>query len=53
LSVSILLALGGGLAWFVLNQWLSLVDRARCDVLGLKVTHTAKGELRDGPANLC
>ena len=53
LSVSILLALGGGLAWFVLNQWLGFVERSRRDVLGLKVTHTAKGELRDGPANLC
>ena len=47
LSISILLALGGGLAWFVLDQWLRLVDRARSDVLGLEVTYPAKGELRD------
>ena len=35
LSVAVLLALGGGLAWFVLNQWLIIVDGARSDVLGL------------------
>ncbi len=43
LSISILLALGGGLAWFVLNQWLSLVDGARSDVLGLNANHPTKG----------
>jgi hypothetical protein len=48
LSISVLLALGGGLAWFVLNQWLSLVDGARNDVLGLKVHYPTKGETRDG-----
>ena len=48
LSVSILLALGGGLAWFVLNQWLSLVDGARSDVLGLNASHHTQGETRDG-----
>ncbi len=53
LAISILLALGGGLAWFLLDQWLRLVDRARSDVLGLKVTHPAKGELRNGPVNDC
>ena len=47
LSISILLALGGGLAWFVLNQWLSLVDGARSDVLGLSITTPPKGETRD------
>ena len=41
LSISILLALGGGLAWLVLNQWLSLVSGARRDVLGLNASrHT-------------
>ena len=44
LSVSILLALGGGLAWFVLNQWLGFVDAARRDALGLTVHDPAKGE---------
>ncbi len=48
LSISILLALGGGLAWFVLNQWLSLVDGARRDVLGLSLNHPTKGETRNG-----
>ncbi len=48
LSISILLALGGGLAWFVLTQWLSLVDGARSDVLGLNVSYPTKGEARDG-----
>ena len=43
-SISILLALGGGLAWLVLNQWLSLVDGARSDVLGLNLDYSAKGE---------
>ncbi len=37
LSVSFLLALGGGLAWFVLNQWVRLVYGARNAVLGLNV----------------
>lgn len=43
-SISILLALGGGLAWLVLNQWLSLVDGARSDVLGLNLDYSGKGE---------
>ncbi len=47
LSISILLALGGGLAWLVLNQWLSLVSGARRDVLGLNLDYSAKGETRD------
>ncbi len=47
LSVSLLLALGGGLAWFVLNQWLRLVDGARNAVLGLNVSHTQNGETRN------
>ncbi len=48
LSISILLALGGGLAWFVLNQWLSLIDGARSDVLGLSVRQPTNGEPQDG-----
>lgn len=47
LSVSMLLALGGGLAWFVLNQWLRLVDGARSDVLGLDGNYPSNGETRD------
>lgn len=35
LSVSLLLSLAGGLAWFVLTQWLTLVSGDRRDVLGL------------------
>ena len=35
LSVAILLALFGGLVWFVLTQWLTLVASARQEVLGL------------------
>ena len=34
LSVAILLALAGGLAWFVLSQWLALVSGARRELLG-------------------
>ena len=48
LSISILLALGGGLAWLVFKQWLSLVDGARSDVLGLNFSNLTKGETRDG-----
>lgn len=40
LSVSILLSLAGGLTWFVLTQWLTLVSVAHRDVLGLG--HTIK-----------
>ena len=43
MSIAVLLALGGGLAWFVLSQWLSLVDGARSDVLGLNANHPTKG----------
>lgn len=35
LSVSILLALVGGLAWFILSQWLALVTGARSELLAL------------------
>ena len=37
LSVAILLALPGGLAWFVLSQWVALVSGARREVLGLSL----------------
>ncbi len=40
LSVSMVLALAGGLAWFVLTQWLTLVSSARRDVLGLDLNET-------------
>ena len=36
LSVSVLLALAGGLTWFVLTQWLTLVSRAHREALGLR-----------------
>jgi len=35
LSVAIILALAGGLFWFVLSQWVALVSGARREVLGL------------------
>jgi hypothetical protein len=35
LSVAILIALSGALAWFVLTQWLAFVSEARRSVLGL------------------
>jgi hypothetical protein len=35
LSLSLLLAMAGGLAWFILSQWLAAVSDARRDVLGL------------------
>lgn len=34
-SVALVFALGGALAWFALSQWLTLVAAARRDVLGL------------------
>ena len=47
LSVAILLALAGGLAWFVLSQWVALVARAHREVLGLNSAVQPKGELND------
>lgn len=44
LAVSLVLALVGGLAWFVLTQWLSVVSAARNEVLGLGLTETFKEE---------
>ncbi len=35
LCVSLLVALAGGLAWFALTQWISFLDAARRDALGL------------------
>jgi hypothetical protein len=35
LAVSLVLALAGGLAWFILTQWLTAVSEARREVLGL------------------
>lgn len=46
LSVSLLLALGGGLIWFVLNQWLSLVSEAHKDILGLRAGGRDSTEVR-------
>lgn len=40
LAVSLVLALAGGLAWFILSQWLTTVSGARRDVLGLGPTAT-------------
>jgi len=39
LSVSIILALAGGLVWLVLAQWLALVSGARRSALGLDTHH--------------
>ena len=47
LSVSILLALAGALAWLVLTQWLTLVTGARRDVLDLDVVHPLNGDMKD------
>ncbi|MDH3735005.1 MAG: hypothetical protein OEU54_15865 [Gemmatimonadota bacterium] len=46
LTASLVLALAGGLAWFVLTQWLTLVSGARLDVLGLDPTATRQQEVR-------
>lgn len=47
LSVSILIALAGALAWFVMTQWLTAVSAARRDVLGFVAYHS-EGESNDG-----
>jgi hypothetical protein len=38
LAVAMVAALAGGLAWFVLTQWLSSVAAARRELLGLRPT---------------
>ena len=43
LSVSILLALTGGLAWFVLAQWVAFIEEGHRDVLGLNQSRSSKG----------
>jgi len=47
LSVSILLALAGGLAWFVLARWVTLIESDHRDVLGLNHTRPSKGDTRN------
>jgi hypothetical protein len=43
-SVAILLALAGGLAWFVLSKWLAIVSGDRRELLGLNVElHPKRG----------
>ena len=44
LSVAMLLALAGGLAWFVLTKWVALVSEAHRQVLGLIPTHGHRKE---------
>jgi hypothetical protein len=44
LSVSIILALAGGLVWLVLSQWVALVSGARRELLGLNVSFHPQGE---------
>lgn len=46
LSVSILVALAGGLTWFILTQWLTLVSGARRDVLGLGRSEGPQKEMK-------
>ena len=47
LSVAIILALAGGLFWFVLSQWVALVSGARREVLGLSHRVHPQGESKD------
>jgi len=44
LSVTIIIALSGGLAWLVLSQWLALVSRSRRELLGLHPPLHLEGE---------
>lgn len=47
LSVSILIALAGALAWFVMTQWLTAVSAAHREVLGLAL-NPSKGDRNRG-----
>lgn len=44
LSVAIIIAMAGGLAWFVLSQWLARVSGARRELLGLSSAAHPEGE---------
>lgn len=49
LSVAILIALSGGLAWFVLSQWLARVSGARQEILGSsRIPRPGKGGMQNG-----
>lgn len=43
MSVTILVAMVGGLTWFILTQWLGALAAARHEVLGLRLNTTTKG----------
>lgn len=43
LAVAILIALVGGLAWFVLAQWVAVIESQHREVLGLNTDSTEKG----------
>jgi hypothetical protein len=47
LSVAIILAMAGGLAWFVLSQWVALVTGARRELTELSFSAHSKGEEHD------
>jgi len=47
LSVAVLLALAGGLAWFVLSKWLGMVSGARRELLGLNLRFHPKRRMQD------
>jgi hypothetical protein len=47
LSVAIILAMAGGLAWFILSQWVTLVTGARWELTGLNPSIQSKGEQYD------
>ena len=38
-SVAMLASMAGGLTWFVITQWLSAVESARAETLGLRTIH--------------
>lgn len=46
LSLSLLVALAGALAWFVMTQWLAAVSAAHRDVLGYGTSRTYASEVR-------
>jgi hypothetical protein len=47
-SVAMLASMAGGLTWFVLTQWLSAVESARAETLGLRAIHSKNSRRKHG-----
>lgn len=49
LVVSLLLSLGGGLAWFFIAQWVSLAEGGQAEILGIHIDTPTKERYEHGP----